>query len=405
VARLGELLLPGLRWPLQAMLIEWRTTRSFTGQTVAELHTTGSPPLLDRVLAACVERGARLAFPGEFTLRAFLLGRIDLTQAEAVLGVIEAGSDAQLRAAIDQLAGGLSGTIRALRDRVLDVLAHLEAGLDFVDERDVDPLARRELVAAVEAARERVEALSGQLSGRNRADGHPRVVLLGPPNAGKSRLFNALVGKPEALVAPVAGTTRDYLVGVMDLGEMTVELVDTAGIESPLTETRILRAAGRLRDRERESADLSLFCRSIDTADAEAPIQRGEGLHVWTKSDLAPAHAPGHENDRMHGEYQNDWITCSAVTGDGLDVLRRKIQESLQGEEACVSSTRARCRESLIRAAESLQRASSALAAGESDELVAIDLRAVLTDLGSVVGEVVTDDLLDRIFSRFCIGK
>jgi tRNA modification GTPase len=192
--RAGEMRVDGLRPPLPVMLALWPPPRTYTGQALAEIHLVGSPPLMSQVLGHCLARGARHAEPGEFTLRAFLSGRIDLTRAEAVLGVIEAGNPGQLDAALHQLAGGLSGPILALRDHLLDVLAHLEANLDFTEEPDVDPIGRTALADDLEAAAGNLAALARQLDDRDRPEGHPRVVLVGPPNAGKSRLFNAMAG-------------------------------------------------------------------------------------------------------------------------------------------------------------------------------------------------------------------
>jgi tRNA modification GTPase len=210
-ARPGRLIVDGLRPSLPATMASWPAPRTYTGQDVAEIHLPGSTPLVNLVLAHCLARGSRLAEPGEFTLRAFLSGRLDLTRAEAVLGIIDARNPAQLEAALEQLAGGLSGPILVLRDRLLDRVAHLEAWLDFTEEPDVDALQSESLAGELDGFAAELGELEQRLGERDRPESYPRVVLVGPPNAGKSRLFNALLGREQAIVSPRAGTTRDYL--------------------------------------------------------------------------------------------------------------------------------------------------------------------------------------------------
>ncbi len=396
--RAGRLRVEGLRPLLPAAINLWPGPRTFTGQPLAEIHTIGSAPLVELVLAQCLAHGARHAAPGEFTLRAFLSGRLDLTRAEAVLGVIDARTPAQLNAALQQLAGGLAGPIVALRDRLLDVLAHLEAGLDFVDEADVDPLGRAELAASLAGAAADVATLADRLRRRDRPEGRPRVVLVGPPNAGKSRLFNALLGREQALVSPHAGTTRDYLAAACECAGLTIELIDTAGADSATSGIEV--RAQDLRSEQVVQADLLLACRCADTDPAGdlypgIPPDRLR-LDVWTKSDLAPP------------EGRTDILPTSAATGAGLPALRTAIAAALQAhaaEDDLPAGTAARCRASLILASQFLDAASQTLLHGGGDELVAIDLRQALDELGKVVGVVVTDDILDRIFRRFCIGK
>jgi tRNA modification GTPase len=335
-----------------------------------------------------------LAEPGEFTLRAFLSGRIDLTRAEAVLGVIDAANPAQLDAALRQLAGGLASPIVALRDRLADVLAHLEANLDFAEEPDVDPLGAEALANWLDGASAEVDRLAGQLRGRSRADGRPRVVLVGPPNAGKSRLFNALVGDDRAIVSPVPGTTRDYLEAPCDCDGLIVDLVDTAGLEAP--RSAIEASAQAARGGQSDLADLRLDCRPLGPDRDHEPADP-LAIGVRTKADLFPgvAHPEGA-------------IVTSASNGEGLGILRSAIARVLRAQSAegdLPAGTSARCGESLARAGDSLGSAASAIRLGLGDELVAVDLRQALDDLGRVVGAVVTDDLLDRIFRRFCIGK
>jgi tRNA modification GTPase len=392
--RAGRLAVDGLRPALPAAVALWPGPRTYTGQPLAEIHTVGSPPLVNLVLAHCLTRGARHAEPGEFTLRAFLSGRIDLTRAEAVLGVIDARTPAQLDAALRQLAGGLAGPIAALRDRLLDVLAHLEANLDFAEEPDVDPLGRAALAESLAGSAAEVAALADRLRGRDRPEGYPRVVLVGPPNAGKSRLFNALLGQARALVSPRPGTTRDYLSALCDCDGLSVELIDTAGLESAAT--AIDDRAQALRADQSARADLLLDCRSADTAPVPPIASDRPRLRVWTKADLDPP------------DSSSNLLATSAETGAGLDALRRAIAAALRAQAAdgdLPATTGARCRDSLVRASLALQSASETLLLGGGDELVAIDLRQALDELGKVVGATVTDDILDRIFRRFCIGK
>ena len=396
--RPGRLAVVGLRRPVAASIAVWPGPRTYTGQDLVEIHTTGAAPVLGLILADCLTRGARLAEPGEFTLRAFLAGRIDLTQSEAVLGVIDAHTPAQLDAALRQLAGGLATPIRTLRDHLADVVAHLEANLDFVEEADVDLLGRAALATSLDQAATEVESLAARLWGRDRADRRPRVVLVGPPNAGKSRLFNALAGGAPAIVSPRAGTTRDYLEAPCPCDGLTVDLVDTAGLEPAAT--AIEARAQTARADQAALADLILACQSADLRPVglspdHIPYPNQSVLRVWTKADLGPPP-------------DATWLATAATTGLGVDALRASIARSIRHRDAdgdLPAGTAARCRESLTRAARSLADAARAIQAGAGDEFVAFDLRQALDDLGQVVGAVATDDLLDRIFGRFCIGK
>src|SRR4051812_46112849 len=224
--------------PLDCNLFLWPDSRSYTREPVAELHTIGSPPVLEALIATLCRAGARLAEPGEFTLRAFLAGRLDLTQAEAVLGVIDAHEDAELGAALAQLAGGLAGPLHQLREDLLQLLAELEAGLDFIEE-DIEFVSSAEVLRQLNAAEILLETVATQLAARHTAGYMPQIALVGPPNVGKSSLFNALVerfGLPRgdsqtssALVSPQRGTTRDYLTSRLALDGFECEVVDTAG--------------------------------------------------------------------------------------------------------------------------------------------------------------------------------
>ncbi len=399
----GFVTLSGVHSRLPVDVLDWRTRRSYTGEPMVEFHTLGCPPLLEALQQNLFAQGARPARRGEFTLRAFLAGRIDLVQAEAVLGVIDATDEAQLQLALSQLGGGLSGRIAHIHEELLLQLADLEAGLDFVEE-DIEFITRREIVARIDTALEFLARLLEQSSGRMLASSRFRVVLAGLPNAGKSTLFNALVGDSAALVSDIAGTTRDYLTARLYLDGLEIELIDTAGFEEGTK--GVGHAANEQRQRQWSQADLLLWCTAADLSEHERSLEsslRGEAsdvasdaLHILTKGDLAPRREMGAD------------VVVSPVTGLGMSELRAAIRQKLQTDaptRELLGSTAARCHESLRGAVDGLQAARHAALDDEGDELIALELRSAVDALGRIVGRIWTDDILDRIFSRFCIGK
>lgn len=412
----GALWLSGFASPVPCELYFWPGKRSYTGQPVAEVHTLGSPPLLEAVAQAACRGGARPAEPGEFTLRAFLAGRIDLTQAEAVLGVIDAAGAAELQAALTQLAGGLAAPLRRLRDDLLDLLAHLEAGFDFADE-DLSFITAEELRGRLRAASSRVDELVKKLAFRGESAARIRVALVGPPNVGKSSLFNALTGHglragTPAIVSDVPGTTRDYLTAELDIDGVKCELIDTAGIDddAPVDDSATVAvAAQQMTKKQFRAALVRIVCVEAGGAFDEARWKEGEdgtdgpgaaeGIVVRTKGDL-------HVRPNTH---ESDVLQTSAATGEGIRELKAAIRaaalrvSSPRGE--VVAGTAVRCGEALRLAAASLDRAQAAVSAKLGEELIATEIRDALNELGRVAGTVYTEDLLDRIFSRFCIGK
>ena len=401
----GYYTLPGLSSPLRVSVHRWPTARSYTGQPLIELHLPGSPPILEAMLADLCRRGARIARPGEFTLRAFLAGKLDLIQAEAVLGVIDADDDAGLRTALEQLAGGISHRLAELRHDLLNLLADLEAGLDFVEEH-LEFVARGELHARLATARLFVEQLAQTTTGRMHHAGHPRVVLAGLPNAGKSTLFNSLVGTEAALVSAQAGTTRDFLEATVTWSGVTFDLIDTAGWE--VSEQEIGAEAQRLRADQLDRASLILWCTAADARDAEHIVDRerqqscssAKLLRIVTKADCIS------ETWDVDGSLPR----VSARSGLGMVELRETIlahwQRISRSDSTWLGTTAARCQESVQATLAALAQAEQAAADPYlGEELIAVELRDALDHLGRIVGAVYTDDLLDRIFSRFCIGK
>lgn len=396
----ASLALPQFAAPLPCDVYCWPGTRSYTRAPTVELHTIGSLPLLEAISEAVCRHGARPARPGEFTLRAFLAGRIDLTQAEAVLGVIDAADRAQLQTALKQMAGGLALPLGNLRNDLLDLTAELEAGLDFVEE-DIQFLARDELLRPLTEALTVVESLRARLGSRGEDVQIPRVAIAGAPNAGKSSLFNALVGRYAALVSPQAGTTRDYLTARLSLSGMPIELVDTAGVAHSAIDD-VDAAAQRLAADQARTAAVTLLCLdsalpNIERPDDTADVRR---IVVWTKADLSPD--AGNARLRVESDLQ-----VSATTGAGMEQLVSAVTAVLQKSTSgdVVATTAARCRDSLSRAAFALSAAVTQARDQHGEELIAAEIRLALDELGQVLGAVYTDDILDRIFSRFCIGK
>lgn len=399
----GELDLGALLGHVSCDLYLWPTSRSYTRQSSVELHTFGSPPILNAALKKVCEQGARLAGPGEFTLRAFLAGRLDLTQAEAVLGVIDAGSRQELEVALAQLAGGLQGPLHAIRNELLDLLAHLEAGLDFVEE-DIEFITAAELDAALRKIEAQLSRLAEQMHARDTPSHEYRVALVGRPNVGKSSLLNALAGEEAAIVSEIAGTTRDYVTRRLSLDGVSCVLIDTAGLDAAIALLDSPDAIGQSRSQSvAAQAHLVVWCddseafgNNVDSSLTQIPEERR--IRVRTKIDLLKDNA-GNCVD----------IGISSVSGAGLEELRRAIASRLKSlaatDSQIVAGTAIRCRDSVSLATESVTQARHIAQHSRGEELVAAELRLALDELGRVTGAVYTDDVLDRIFSRFCIGK
>jgi tRNA modification GTPase len=407
----GYLELANVIAPVPAALMYWPTKRSFTGQPMAEFHLIGSVPVLEAVIEQLCECGARLARRGEFTMRAFLSGRIDLLQAEAVLGVIEATDHEELQKALSQLGGQITSRLGQLRIDLIALLGDLEAGLDFVEE-DIEFITKSEIAQRLTSALNVVQELATDSAERLPAGYRRRVVLAGLPNAGKSTLFNRLIGQQKAIVSPIAGTTRDYLTATLRLDAMEVELIDTAGWED--ARDLIMERAQELRGEQVSASDLVVWCSAADLSvedQAEdcrlsdlARKQCASMLNVVTRSDLAGGLS---DPSRSLGEVNE--LRISAETGQNLDALRSTLLTALSAAGASRSellgTTAVRCRDSLHRTIQSLQNALAATIEERGDELTSMEIRQALQELGVILGEVYTDDILDHIFSNFCIGK
>jgi len=409
--------------------------RSYTRQDTVEVHTLGSTPLLRMLVDSLVQRGARVAEPGEFTRRAFLNGRIDLAQAEAVLALIQATSAAEARAATRALRGDASRRIHELHERLVRLRARVEAAIDFA-EHDIEVVAPGDVRAGIEHAQAAIARMLREGDTGALPPEGVRVAICGLPNAGKSSLFNALLGRRRAIVTDVAGTTRDAVDEPLTLDGVRFLLHDTAGIHPPADANASGRAGfatlSDAIDAEAMSRARGLIAGAqiaLVVLDASQPLTHVERrlwhevhaphkLLLLNKSDLLPAISsadiaalalPDSDPHSAVRKPQSAPFAVSALTGAGLPQLRAALVALVRSGRVeappCDLILNARHREALLHAREALGRAVEAIEQGMGEEFVALDLRAAHDALGAITGHVAPDDLLDRIFAQFCIGK
>lgn len=401
----------GLRLPAgevfdEALVVFMKAPRSFTGEDTVEVQSHGGGLVLSLICRACVAAGARMAAPGEFTKRAFLNGRIDLSQAEAVLDTIRAKSAASLTAAQRQLRGELAQQVDAAREALLRLLAQLEAGIDFVGE-DIELMDRQELAETVNDVALRVQRLAATAQNGRRLREGARVVIVGRPNVGKSSLLNRLLKDDRAIVTSIPGTTRDIIEESVDLEGVVIHLVDTAGIRE--TDDVLEREGIRRSRAAQKDADLRIVVidGTVPLSDDDRVLVdqavTGKCVAVINKADLPMRVGPA---DLRPGA---SVVSLSAKTGEGIDVLRAAIRAQLieAGADTAdgVIVTNVRHQAALERAKQSLIHARQSVEGGMANELVAIDIRAAADALGEITGVITTDEILERIFSTFCIGK
>jgi len=381
----------------EVMMSIHRAPASYTGEDIVEISCHGGTLVTAKVLEACLHAGARGARPGEFTERAFLNGKMDLTQAEAVIDLIRARTDLALRSATEQLEGKLGEQIKGIRDSLVDLLAHVEASIDFSEE-GIAPDEGNSLRVRLDSVREQIAALLATADhGRILRDG-VRVVIYGATNAGKSSLLNRLLGYERVIVSDAPGTTRDTIEETVNLCGVPVRLLDTAGLR---TSTSDIEREGIARtERSLQKADLRLHIIDRNAAPPAHFEQNANGneLLVLNKSDLPE-----------HPEWKNtNALRVSCVTGDGLgdlenEILSRISKQHLRPENALAINMRHR--DCLRRALEACDRARKTLDKTFSPEYLSVDLNEALEAVGEVIGTVGVEQILDSVFGQFCIGK
>jgi tRNA modification GTPase len=389
--------------PLAVDVLWWPGPAGPTGGPLAELQLPASGPLVDAIIAAACGHGARLARGGEFSLRSFLAGRIDLVQAEAVLAVVDARTPDELATALDRMAGGAGRRLHAVREALLDLLADIEAVIDFSDEHSPDHVAAADAAfwqavdGRLATALRTLDEVAAHGTARDAAAGDlPRVVLVGRPNIGKSSLFNALAGGSAALVADEAGTTRDWIAARLDAEGIAAVLVDLAGIDGGAALGPVAAAAIRTAEAEVARADVLLVCRDACDPDDVPEVSAGvERIDVLTRCDLGAV-----------GSACAGAMLTSSHERLGIDDVRRAISAAVQRLEPRGPTATLRMRVGVEEARAEIRRAQvSAGAAGRDEALVAGHLGRAVVAIGTITGRDMGDDLLDRIFERHCIGK
>ena len=385
-----------------AMLLHFRGPASYTGEDVVEFHCHGGLLVTQRVLELLLAAGARAAEPGEFTQRAYLNGKMDLTQAEAVMDLIHAQSTLAVRAANEQLEGSIGREANQMREELIHVLAHIEAFIDFPEE-DISPETGDAMLARIEAVLARVGRLLATAEhGRILRHG-ARTVICGEPNVGKSSLLNVLLGFERAIVSPQAGTTRDTIEEMLQVHGLPLRLVDTAGLRDGGDE--IEQHGMKRTGREIDRADLVIEVMDGtrprgETRRVETSIDPARHLLVLNKADLG--------TDPSWGPQEG--IRVSSVSNDGIEALRAAIRDIvMRGGGSMMTdhpvAINARHKSCFERVASSLEAARASLVRQDAPEFVALEAREALQALGDVVGRVDIEEILDEVFSSFCIGK
>ena len=407
----------------QAMLALMRAPHSYTGEDTAEIHCHGGSVLSHRILEVVLAQGARLALPGEFTKRAFLNGRLDLSQAEAVLDLIQAKSSRGLSLAWEQLSGRLSDQCATFRDQLLGLTAHVEAFIDFPEE-DVPDRTYHEFSQDLSQLISAIARLYASFAeGKIYRDGI-RTVIVGKPNVGKSSVLNALAGTERAIVTAIPGTTRDVLEETIMIGEIPLVVWDTAGIRCTTDEVERIGVERARAGIQHAELVLAVFDASqpFDAEDEAVcrDIQGKQILPLINKTDLPPAFEAEEVQKRIHGSTP---VFVSARNKTGFDLMGRQIHSLIFGAGSDIVSeptsaesdvghneqgilvTKVRHRDALIKAEQYLANARDGLNNGLPLDLVAVDLRAGLDQIGEITGHISSEDILDQIFREFCIGK
>ena len=393
----------------EVLVSYFKAPRSYTAENMCEINSHGGNVIVKKILELCLKNDAELAEPGEFTKRAFLNGRIDLAQAESVIDVINAKSDKEAKSGIKQLEGFLSKEIKDIKQEILDVLVNIEVTIDY-PEYDTPDVQENEMRNMLESVGEKLEKLEKSFdNGKIIKDGI-RTAIIGKPNAGKSSLLNAILKEDRAIVTDIAGTTRDTIEEFVTINGIPLKLVDTAGIRTASDEVEKIGIEKSIKQAEESDLIIAIFDSSKELTKEDLEIldliKNKKSIILLNKSDLKSVLT---ENDEKIKSVSENIIKISALNKTGIDLLYKKITEMFNLNEINLDNdlliTNVRHKNIITKAVENVKKAVEALNMNMPIDIITIYIKDILEDLGEITGEIVTEDIINEIFSKFCLGK
>ena len=393
----------------EVLVSYFKAPKSYTAENMCEINSHGGNVIVKKILELCLKNGAELAEPGEFTKRAFLNGRIDLAQAESVIDVINAKSDKEAKSGIKQLEGFLSKEIKNIKQEILDVLVNIEVTIDY-PEYDTPDVQENEMRNMLESVGKKLEKLEKSFdNGKIIKDGI-KTAIIGKPNAGKSSLLNAILKEDRAIVTDIAGTTRDTIEEFVTINGIPLKLVDTAGIRSASDEVEKIGIEKSIKQAEESDLIIAIFDSSKELTKEDIEIlnliKNKKSIILLNKADLKSVLT---ENDERIKSVSKNIIKISALNKTGIDLLYKKISEMFNLNEINLDNdlliTNVRHKNIITKAIENAKKAIEALNMNMPIDIITIYIKDILEDLGEITGEVVTEDIINEIFSKFCLGK